>query len=199
MTPRKRFAILAVVGSFCGVLLAFQETRQWGYVVGYDMAAVTLVASGSLIVSLLLLVARSTRRIGQGGLTAVTSLVLAFYVGIAVANSFGAWDKHRVRFGPESPANLVVLFRIDARDGQIESFAETVVAVPNPGGGTDLLPGLQSLDKVRVGGHGGYALRFTRTASPEQRAEVRRRVQSVPLTWRIFENVAPEKIVLPAV
>jgi hypothetical protein len=200
VTPRKRVATAAAVGSVCGVLLALRETKQWGYVVGYDMAAVTLIGTTLLVISALLLVARRTRRVGQWALLAVISLVLAFYIGIGAAKRLGAWDEPMISFGPEVPANLVVLFRNDATDTQIESFAENNISVPHQGGrGTDLLPGLQSLLKVQVGGHQGYALQFTRSASEEQRAEVGRRVRSAPITWRVFENVAPRNIVLPAV
>jgi len=198
--PRKRLATAVAVGAVVGVILALRETKQWGYVVGYDMAAVILIGAALLFMSALLLLARRTRLVGQWGLLAVISLVLTFYIGIFAAKNLGAWNEPMVRFGPEIPANLVVLFRDDATDLQIETFAETNIAVPHSGGGgTDLLPGLQSLLKVEVAGHQGYALQFSRSASAEQRAKVRRRVQSAPITWRVFENVAPRSIVLPAV
>jgi hypothetical protein len=179
-------------------LLAVRETRQWGYVVGYDLWAIVLLATCFLLVSLLLLIAQRTRRVGQSGLLAVTLLVLTFSIGIAVAKSLGSWDEPMVRFGPDIPASLVVLFRSDASDYQIESFAETVVSVRNPAGGTQLLPGLGMLLKVDMSGHEGYALQFTPSATQQQRAAVRRRVRSDPITWQLFENIAPQKIVLPA-
>jgi hypothetical protein len=194
----KRFAILVCASSACGLLLALRETKERGYVVGYDAAAILFIAGAVLVVSLALLLPRRSRSVGLAGVLVVVSLGITFYVAVIVATKLGAWDAPMVRFGPELPANVVVLFREDASAAQIESFAETVISVPNPGGGTDLLPGLESLLKVDVGGHQGYALQFARSASQRQRAEVRRRVASSAISWRIFENIAPQKIVLPS-
>jgi hypothetical protein len=102
-----------------------------------------------------------------------------------------------VRFGPDVPSSLVLLFKSGASNNDINSFLETVIGVPDPRGGHALLPGLQSIQAVRVGSHEGYALDFFSSATQQQKNDARARASGSQFVWRVFDNIAPSKIAIP--
>lgn len=185
---------VAVVSSVAGLALALAETRSSGYAVGYTVGGV--LAIGVLVVasSLILLLPRRSRQAGLYSLLAVVSFVTTFYLSLVVLGRLGAWDEPRIRFGPEVPANLVVLFSEETTPGEINLFLEQVVGVPHPGGGHALLPGMQSALKVHVGSHVGYAFQLRESVTAEQEARIRARIGSSPVVWRVYEDVAPATI-----
>lgn len=191
---RGRRTAVVVVSAFAGLALALAETRSAGYAVGYTVGGVlvagVLVASAGLI----LLLPRRTRQAGRYTLLTAVSFVPTFYLSIIVLSRLGAWDEPMIRFGPEVPASLVVLFREETTPGEINLFLEQVVGVPNPGGGHGFLPGMQSSLAVNVGSNVGYAFQLGESVTAEQEARIRARIRSSPVVWRVYEDVAPATI-----
>jgi hypothetical protein len=101
-----------------------------------------------------------------------------------------------VSVGPDVKANVVVLFRDDASDQAIYDFVTNAVATPHPGGGSQHLPGMQSLLRVRVGTHDGYAIGLRSDITPAEWRFIDQRIKSSPIVWRTFNNTAPNDIVL---
>jgi len=198
MTRFRWITVFALVGATSGAALAFAETHQWGYVVSYDAFAILLFSPVVGAISLLFMMSRRSRRFGQFGLAMVLSLLSTFSVGLVVANQLGAWNEPMISFGPDVPASLVVVFQSSSSNSDISSFVDSVIGTPRPSGGHTHLPGLGSVAKISVGTHDAYALQFMPDATSQQKDEIRRRIAASPIVWRTFENIAPEKIVLPA-
>ena len=124
-----------------------------------------------------------------------TCIVAGAWLALSLV-PFG-WSGSMVKFGPDVPSSLVLLFKSGASNNDINSFLDTVVGVPDPRGGHALLPGLQSIQAVRVGSHRGYALDFVSSATQQQKKDARARASGSPLVWRVFDNIAPSEISIP--
>jgi len=196
MRLRKQTIFVTLIAAAIGLALGLNETRHHGYVVAYSIVAVFFLTAALVAVSSVLLFSSRSRSIGLHGITGAAMLFASFYGTIAAANALGAWDHEMVSFGPDVEASLVILFDDRTTDAAIYDFVTNVVATPHPGGGSQHLPGIQSLLMVRVGNHDGYALQLSRDATEVQRRHIRDRIKSSKIVWRVFENVAPDKIIL---
>lgn len=197
MSRVARSAIGALLGLIVGIGVGVSTTGTPGYVMRYTVISVALASVLLAVVGAVLCIPRRTRIIAMPAVVVAVVGFAAFYATVVVANHFGAWDEPMVAFGPDIPASLVVLFREDATDQEIYEFVTNVVATPHPRGGSEHLPGMTSLLKVRVGPHDGYAIQLRRDASQQQRDRILSRIRGSRITWKIYEGVAPDKVVLP--
>jgi hypothetical protein len=98
--------------------------------------------------------------------------------------------------GPGVKASLVIFFKTDVSDSQVESFLDEVL--------TDNAPdGHQFVDKSGVGTilritdvqkHKGIAVTFLEKATDEQRRQIKSMVIASPMVYKIFENVEPNNL-----
>jgi hypothetical protein len=122
--------------------------------------------------------------------------VSSMYATLRVSRHFVTWDQEVVSLGPQVPSSLVVLFRRKATPQEIGRFVTNTVSRPDPRGGHAHLPGMRSLASIRVGKHEGYALQLDASIRPEDREFLLGRVRDSAIVWKVFENVAPNDIVL---
>ena len=94
----------------------------------------------------------------------LTCIFVIVWLGLKLV-PFG-WSGSIIRWGPDVQSDLVLVFNTDASKIEIYSYTQTVIGVPDPRGGSDLLPGVQSLNAVRVGSHDGYAIQFCTIRHP---------------------------------
>lgn len=196
MSKSKRAAIGALIGLALGIAVGVSTTSTPGYVMPYTIISVALGSVLVAVLGALLCIPRRTRSIGMPAVVVAALGFGAFYGTMLVANQFGAWDEPMVAFGPDIPASLVVLFHQNATHQEIYEFTTNVVATTHSGGGSEHLPGMTSLLKVRVGPHDGYAIQLRSDISKHQRDRILSRIRGARITWRIYDGVAPDKIVL---
>jgi hypothetical protein len=99
-----------------------------------------------------------------------------------------------VPIGPDVKADLVIFFNLDATHDQIETFwQETLSAKSNKGYMTR--PGIREILRLLpVQDHEAIAVTFFPNATPAQRDDVKARVKSSPLVYKVLEDVVPQDI-----
>lgn len=101
--------------------------------------------------------------------------------------------KEKVTVGPEVRADLLIYFKADVSDEQISRFWNETLSIPLKGG-TWPRDGIRSISIVGVGpvqGHTGIAVMFHADATQAQREEIKSRIKSSPIVYKVFENIAP--------
>ena len=103
-----------------------------------------------------------------------------------------------VKFGPEVQASLVVVFKSNITDGQIESFRHDVLQVTtsNEGGRRYLLGIREYLRVPQIQNHDAVALTFHDDITKGQREEIIKRIKSSPIVYKVFEDIAPAEVKL---
>jgi hypothetical protein len=98
--------------------------------------------------------------------------------------------------GPTVKADLLVYFKRDLSQGQINDFINNVISIPDrEGGGYDLPAGVRTRLRLRpVEGHEGIAITFFPNATKEQREELLRSIKTSPLVFRVLENTIPDNV-----
>lgn len=97
--------------------------------------------------------------------------------------------------GPEDKNDLVFFYRRDATYEQKELFQNTVIHKLDPNGrGYYLHDGVIDLFLVRNSDYEGYAINFSKDATPEQREQLKKAIESSPIVYRVYENVVPNEI-----
>ena len=101
----------------------------------------------------------------------------------------------RQQFGNDVRANLIVFFRADVTDQEIEMFWNTVVSNPVPGKGFQLQEGISGIYRGNtIQGHASLVMYFWDTASPEQRDNVIERIRGSPLVYKVLEDTIPNEV-----
>lgn len=97
-----------------------------------------------------------------------------------------------VRFGPEVKASLVIVFKPDVTDEQVEDFRRSVLQVTTSNETErKYLSGIrQYLRVLPIQKHNAIALTFHDDIAQAQREEIMKRVKSSPLVYKVFENIA---------
>ena len=97
---------------------------------------------------------------------------------------------------PDGVANLVIIYKKDVKDEQIEYFLNNVLAHPLADGrGNESLPAIGFEGRLRdIQGYDATAIAYHSYATPEQREEVKRAALSSPIVYKVLENVVPSKI-----
>lgn len=98
-----------------------------------------------------------------------------------------------VRFGPEVKASLVIVFKPDVTDEQVEGFRRSVLRVATSNETeSNYLSGIrQYLRVLPIQKHNAVALTFHEDIAQAQREGIMKRVKSSPLVYKVFENIAP--------
>jgi hypothetical protein len=98
--------------------------------------------------------------------------------------------------GPTVKADLLVYFKRDLSQGQINDFINNVISIPDrEGRGYDLPAGVRTRLRLRpVEGHEGIAITFFPNATKEQREELLSSIKTSPLVFRVLENTIPDNV-----
>jgi hypothetical protein len=98
--------------------------------------------------------------------------------------------------GPGVKANLVIYFKTDVDNNQIESFLhETLMySIPN-GHGFVHKDGVGTILRVEpVQGHKAIAVSFFENATEGQREQVKSAIRASPIVYKVLENVVPKDV-----
>jgi ketosteroid isomerase-like protein len=103
-----------------------------------------------------------------------------------------------VKFGPDVKANLVIVFKSDVTDAQVEDFRRNVlqIATANEGERKYMSGIRQYLRALPIQNHNAIALTFHEGIAQAQRDEIMKRIKSSSLVYKVFENIAPAEVKL---
>lgn len=98
--------------------------------------------------------------------------------------------------GPGVSANIVIYFRTDVNDAQIESFLrDTLMQQTADHRGFDHRDGLGTILRVQdVEEHKAVAITFLRNATQNQREHLKSEIQNSPIVFKLLENVVPKDV-----
>jgi hypothetical protein len=99
-----------------------------------------------------------------------------------------------VPIGPDVKADLVIFFDLDATHDQIETFWQETLSIKSNKGHMSR-PGIREILRLLpVQDHEGIAVSFFPNATPAQREDIKVRVKSSPLVYKVLEDVVPQDI-----
>lgn len=103
-----------------------------------------------------------------------------------------------VKFGPKVKANLVIVFKSDVTNDQVEEFRRNVLQIAKSNElERGYFPGVrQYLRSLPIQRHEAVALTFHSGITAVQRDEVVARIRSSPLVYKVFEDIAPTNVKL---
>jgi ketosteroid isomerase-like protein len=103
-----------------------------------------------------------------------------------------------VKFGPDIKANLVVVFKREVTNDQVEEFRRNVLQiVASNEGERSYYPGIrQYLRSLPIEEHEAIAITFHEDITGNQRISIIDRVKSSPLVLQVFEDIAPANVKL---
>lgn len=193
-----RLATGALAGTVAGLIVTAIGLRNPPYIAGLlFVATIVLAVTLALLACITRFIAR-TRPLALPLLCAAVCVSVAAYGSMVAADRFGLWDKWDVYFGPTVTADLVVLLRSNAGDRQIAQFTQSVLGSSRFASGTLIAEGhVKYWDAVPVGQHHGFALQFNPGTPPQYLDRLKQRLAREPLVWRVYEHIAPSRIVLP--
>ena|SRR5215204_6767987 len=97
--------------------------------------------------------------------------------------------------GPNSQADLVVLFKRDTSDEAIYVFQTTVTSTPGKTPSSyKSLPGIMTETRVLISGFDALAINFQPDATEDEKAFVKKRISESQIVHKIYENVVPNRI-----
>jgi hypothetical protein len=92
------------------------------------------------------------------------------------------------------PPDIVVIFKNDTSNQQINVFLKTVISQPDPRGGHAHRAGVGGIRSTRVGGYQGYVISWARSGTAADRNDIRGRIDRDPIVCKVFESVEPSTI-----
>jgi|GEM_PF-852599 len=99
-----------------------------------------------------------------------------------------------VPIGPDVKADLVIFFNLDATHNQIETFWQETLSIKSNKGHMSR-PGIREILRLLpVQDHEGIAVGFFPNATPAQREDIKTRVKSSPIVFKVLEDVVPQDI-----
>jgi hypothetical protein len=164
-----------------------------GYVAGYTWFGFLIIGGVLvlclLIVSLILLLVKQTK---FGLLLVICSILLAssYLLGFAAMQKFGWTNFHdeMVSLDPEV-ADLIILFNVDANHDRIQNFWDETLSTRQEKG-TWPRPGIRDIGRISsIHGHEAVMVNFFPNATESQREDIKSRVKSSPIVYKVFENV----------
>jgi hypothetical protein len=99
--------------------------------------------------------------------------------------------REMVSFGPDAKASLVVVFKKETSQKEINRFLEDTLVAGRIDRGYSHRPGTGSIVAVGVDGYDAYAVTFQPYATQQQRDAIKAAVSASPVVYKIFENQAP--------
>jgi len=97
---------------------------------------------------------------------------------------------------PDGRADLLIIYKKDATNDQIEYFLNNVLAHPRADGrGYELLPaiGLRSREPDILG-HEATIIAYFPYATPQQKEDVKRAASSSSIVYKVLEGVVPSHV-----
>lgn len=190
----QRLVAGALLGATCGLVIAAFALRSPPYAAPYYVIIAACVGVAFFCLAAILAPVRRPQPLVALLLTAGICAPLVTYASLVAASRSTLWAQSMVSFGPDVPADLVVLLRENADDRQVFAFTETVLGRPHPVQGTMLPEHVTSLLAVHVGKHRGFALQLDDQATEADTRRLRRTLEQHDLVWRVCENIAPSRI-----
>jgi hypothetical protein len=141
----------------------------------------------------------TTERIGSSlskqGAWWQASLVLAFVLA-SMVTSCGPDTGKMTPLLPNGVADLVIVYRKETTDEQIEDFLNNVLAHRRPDvRGHEFLPAIGLVARESdIPGYKATDIKYRSDAPQWQRDEVKRAALSSPIVYKVLEDVAPSKI-----
>lgn len=91
--------------------------------------------------------------------------------------------------------NLLILFKTEVTDSQIEEFLYSTLMKPHSRSGYQMQDGIYGIARIRsIPNHQGLAVDFTNISTESQREAIKARVKESPLVLKVLENVIPAQV-----
>jgi hypothetical protein len=168
-----------------------------GYVAGYTWFAF-LMLYGFLVLCLLItsLILLLVKKIKFGLLLILCSALLAgsYLIGFAVMQKLG-WTNFHEEMIPLDPdvADLIILFKPEASHDEIENFWQETLSMRQEKGSWPRL-GIRDIGRIpSIHGHEAVMVNFFPSATESEREDIKSRVKSSPIVYKVFENVPKDK------
>lgn len=191
---------LASIGlGFTGAKILADETI--GYLAAYTWFGLMFIGVPVVLSLLVLGVGLSlisrTRWLGTLAIMAAVLIVASSVASFKILDAFEKVKyKHEqmVSIGPDVSHDLVIFFKTDTRDDEIERFWTEVLSYPTKDGHWHRagIGGVLRTDAVE--GHEAVAVEFFPNATNAEREDIKSRVHSSPIVYKVIENVAPQDI-----
>jgi hypothetical protein len=170
-----------------------------GYVAFCPSLTCLVVSLPAGFVGLLLLVSHRTRVAGISTLVATALFGLTFVGGASLSYRLGytKWkNAPMVRFGPDVEASMVIYFRRDTSEQQLQDFVAMTLEYPGIRG-----DGRASGDAIceymrllPLEHHKAVAVNFCPTLSAARRDQIRVAARASCLIYRAFEGISPADV-----
>ena len=123
------------------------------------------------------------------------SQIVLLLVGVAIVRAACHHSEPAmVPVGPDVRYDLLIFFNTDVTHDQIDTFWNEVLSYPTRDGHWTR-PGVGGILRVAaVQGHEGVAVSFFSNATDAERTDIKSRVRSSPIVYRVMENVVPLNI-----
>jgi hypothetical protein len=96
-------------------------------------------------------------------------------------------------FNINKKVELIFFFKKDSSRQARDSFYETVLNKPVPGGYWPR-DGVQATFGIDQSGYEGFGIIFRPEATHEQREDIKERLTESPIVYKVYENVVPSEI-----
>ncbi|SRR6266849_1277563 len=115
---------------------------------------------------------------------------------LTLACPFNRREEKMEPIGPGVRADLLIYFKTDATDAEINLFYKDILSRVSPDGrGYSNPPGVKTVLRLaEVEGHDGVAVTFFPAAAKEQRENLKRSGQSSSLVYKILEHEVPANV-----
>lgn len=124
-------------------------------------------------------------------------MILCVLLGLGALPCSSSEKEKMVPMGPSVKASLLIYFKTNVTEEEINRFWEEVLSMPDPQGrGYSHRDGVVDIVRIfpSVQGHEGIAVSFFPNATKEEREEIRRAVTSSPVVYKVLENLAPADV-----
>jgi len=193
--------------SLAGVALGLWDAHETasitsGYVADYAFAGAFFLGIFMCLSGLLLLIYWRTRWFGWGLVAAGILSYLFFWGGIAILTKFDrvAWrHDQEVRFGPDQKSSVVIYFRKQVTDQQIEDFNHSVLELPqvpqHEGRGyPDFVSEYLRLTPSQANGYDAVALTFFDKNRADKVNAYLETIRADSRVKKVFLDTAPDAI-----
>jgi hypothetical protein len=166
-----------------------------GYVAGYTNAAALLFAFAFALVGFVLLIWRRTRWYGVVSMGCAIWLMTSYLVAVNALYHFDlvVWKHERmVSLLPQRNEGYYIYFRPGTPEIAIEAFSNEVLHEPPSARGQDLKPGIRGYARVTpVDGRETIAIGLEPKLTPEQRRDLRSRIEAWPMVSQVADGPLP--------
>jgi hypothetical protein len=132
---------------------------------------------------------------GRQDITSIPVLFFALLSTACIRTSPSYQSNEMIPVGPEVKASLVIYYKADITDEQIQEFTQQALSRPDfqgTGNRYRVRDILQIFEPVQ--GHQSTAVTFFPEATKAQREELKAAVMSSPIVYKVLENVAPKDV-----